>query len=151
LVEPTFGDRWVPDIVIRDAHMVKCIMELKCTPHWWVNGLRQDLSKLIEYSTQQGSMVRLEVFGPDHVFDTKTKEWVPPMPKFAITPETWYVFAVLTRHDDRAARLKSLVEYLPAVGKLSRFCLLAGVMYPEAPKVDDRCKFMVQPIEELQK
>jgi hypothetical protein len=149
LVEPGFDDNYVPDIVIRNDDKVKCILELKCTPHWWVPELRKDLDKLIHYSSKQGSKVILDIFGPDRVFNVKTKTWSGGRPDFLVTPETWYVFAVLTRYDDKAASLKGIIECRPDIRDLSRFCLLAGAMTPEASEVEDRCRFSVGPIGEL--
>ncbi len=158
LVEPRFDDNSVPgivvnvpDIVIRDDDKVKCILELKCSPHWTVPGVRKDLDKLIHYKSKQGSKVSLHHFGPDRVFNVKTKTWSGGKTDFLVTPETWYVFAVLARHDDKAASWDEIIKCHSDIRDLSRFCLLAGAMKTEASEAKDRSCFSVtvRPIGEL--
>jgi hypothetical protein len=150
LVEPGL-DACIPDIVVRDGTNIKCILELKCTPHWWVssNKLRQDLEKLLYYSSKQDSKVRLDVFGPGRIFDVRAKIWSPPMPEFTITSDTWYAFAVLTRYDDKAGSLEHLLEYVPRLGGLPHFCLLVGAMNPDVPDTASRYGFRVRCADEL--
>ncbi|MEK7763466.1 MAG: hypothetical protein AAB433_17960 [Nitrospirota bacterium] len=148
LVEPKLGEN-IPDIVICDDDQVKCILELKCSPHSAVQKVPADLDKLIHYASKKGPRISLHTFGPDRVFNMKTKTWFGGKTDFLLTQETWYVFAVLARHDDNAASLKGILKWRPSIGRLSRFCLLAGAMNPEASEKEDRCRFSISPIGEL--
>lgn len=144
LVEPSL-DACTPDIVVRDRTNVKCIIELKCTPHWWVpaHKLRQDLEKLLYYYSKQDSKVGFDVFGPERIFDVRAKVCSPARPEFAITAHTWYAFAVLTRYDDKAGSLEHLLDCVPGLRNLPHFCLLAGAMNPDVPDTANRCSFRV--------
>lgn len=145
LIEPAF-EGFIPDIVVRDDCSIKCILELKCMPHWWVSKgkLDQDIQKLLSYSKHQNSNVVLEVFGPEQIFDVKAKEWRNGKPKFTVTANTWYGFVILTRHDDPATRIEHLRERNSELRNLSNFCFLSGTMNPDAIDADTRCVFKVE-------
>jgi len=144
LVEPGFGDKYVPDIVIRDDNKVKCIIEIKCSPHYKVPGSRlykNDLEKLIDYSKKE--KVGLDMFGPGLVYNEEDKPW-NGREEFEITPDTWYVFAVLTPHDNSAASLEKIEKDVVGIRDLPHFCLLVGAMNPKASQEEDRCRFCVK-------
>lgn len=143
LIEPNF--RGTPDLVIRDERSVQCFVELKCAPHYYVKRpqLMKDIQKLIGYSESVGSKIRLDIFGPRYYFDVTTRSWKPSMPEFEVTDSTLYVFGILTRHDDPAGKASEITSLLGKLGKRQRFCLLSGIMNPDADMNRGRCVFDV--------
>jgi hypothetical protein len=145
LVEPASDLPGVPDLVIRDDTQIKCIIEIKCTPHEPKSPatIKKDLRNLVSYSRQAGRRVRLDIFGPRYHWK-RGRGWTPPMPSFLLSERACYVFAILARHDDPASNINRLREWLPELAGVPNFVLVAGLAWPEAegdqPKYTLHCE-----------
>jgi hypothetical protein len=150
LVEPAFcqskpdSSEFKPDLVICRNSGIKAIIEIKCHPHWWMDKSSLiDIDKLLYYS-QAEKPVLLDIFGPQNVFDPYHRpELKYGKQEFFIKLDTYYCFAVLTKHNDWSNFDKIAAER-PEVRNIN-FCYMAGIMDPNASEPADQCKFSVEP------
>lgn len=142
LVEPSI-DSYVPDIVVVGQDNVRCIMEIKCAPHWWVTGpgLKKDLTKLVDYSRK--SSIDLHLFGHDMIFDPWKKTWLTPSKEYVINDETLFCFAVISLKNETLASPERLQKYVPELQSI-KFCLLSGVINVDVNRRCSTSKFIVQ-------
>lgn len=129
-VEPNIHG-FIPDLMIlnRKDMIVDCILEIKCSPHWWhtENSISHDLDKLQYFSKLSGSEIELDVFGPLRKLDPNTGGWIGGKPKYLISNETIFGFVMLARKNDIHERDK----LNHPISKLQQFLLLTGITDPD--------------------
>jgi len=132
LVEPGLAG-YCPDLVIvnRKEKTVACILELKCSPHWWHTeyDVGYDLNKLNTYAQRSGSTVELDVFGPQRIFDPKQGLWLGGRPEYSVADSTIVGFVDIARKE---SIVLSRNRMLHPVAKLPNFVLLSGATDPDA-------------------
>lgn len=131
LVEPTLAG-YCPDMVIanRRAMKIECVLELKCSPHWWhsENDVRYDLNKLFTYAQLVDSEVEFDIFGPQRVFDPNKSCWVAGRPRYAVHDDLLVGFVDIARKESAVVCRSKMTHPL---AKLSSFVLLSGATDPE--------------------
>lgn len=136
LVEPSFPsakalEGFIPDLVIlnRVARTVDCFLELKCAPHWWYyeRDVEHDLSKLQAYSSLTGSLIEIDVFGPERILDSKGA-WIGGRPQYLVTPDTLVGLVVVARSESSVVFRTKLSH---PIGSRPNFVLFSGSISPE--------------------
>src|SRR5262245_8913427 len=132
-------------IVLCQGEVVRAFIEIKATPHFFVPAarLRSDLAKLVRYSKLSGKDVRLDLFGPSYRFDLPSKRWIPGMPLFRVDNSTWFIFAVISRYDDRACRRSNFIKMWPELTRVRNFKTLSIATNPE-PGAERHCVSSLQ-------
>lgn len=140
LIEPCI-DSYIPDIVIVSSEVVRCIIEIKCAPHYWITdpALNTDIRKLREYSKL--SEVALNIFGPKMIFDPWKKEWKTKSFKYAINENTLFCFAVIALKNAHLSKLQDLQKYIPDLLNFNNFCLLSGAVTLDLENVISTAEF----------
>ena len=131
-----------PDIVIIDSTSVKCIMEIKCSPHNVFGNKRiaKDLKKLDMYKNMEDNTFYLDEYGEKRVFNRNNKTWNPETKaqKYDINNSTVYCFAVLGLNDD-----VKLIEAINKVYNNDNMCILLGLITPCVDKNVNKMDFKV--------
>jgi hypothetical protein len=132
LVEPHLMDHR-PDMVIinKQQKTVDCILELKCSPHWWhsTKSVSSDFEKLLLFHDELlNKEIEFDIFGPNRVFDTEKSEWVGGRPKYLINDQTLFSFVDIVRKDSEVADKEKIKH---PVTRLKNFILLIGATDPE--------------------
>lgn len=140
-VEPSWdGEGMVPDLVICCGNEIRCVVEIKFTPHFWIPSARisSDLEKLQIYASYREKEVRLDYCGPRSRFDLKERKWQQPIQRFRLTTDALFVFAVISRREDRATTLDGIKKISPGIASIPGFVLLAAATDPDAACVEQR-------------
>jgi hypothetical protein len=133
---------FVPDIVITNSDSVKCIMEIKFSPHNDFNKglIEKDFRKFEQYQNKFDRKFYLDEFGERRVFDKKNKKWNPETIelRYDINEETVYCFAVLGLKDDI-----NLIEAINKNYSNKNMCILAGFVEPNIQDNINKFEFNV--------
>ena len=136
-IEPSIKE-FIPDLIIIGDGKVKCIMEIKCSPHniFGRGRIQKDFDKLENYKDM--SPIYLEEFGENRVFDRKNIKWSPKVSsyKYIIDEATILCFAVLGLKED-----KKLIEVINNYYNRENYCILAGLMTPDLKSNNNNSRF----------
>jgi hypothetical protein len=141
LIEPNIGPLR-PDIVVIGKNDVKCIIEIKCSPHniFKEGCIKADIDKLIRYSKL--SIFNLNDFGPNRYFDRINKRWHPMTQDqiIPITQSTIFCFAVVALKED------NVFNFIEAYSVPKNTILMAGEISPSKTITESKYEFYVKPL-----
>jgi hypothetical protein len=124
-IEPCL-DNYRPDLMVVEANVVKCLIEIKFSPHnkFNKNLTRKDIRKLSSYLNK--SEYSMWYFNKNNAFDIDKQKWGMLQPKFSICDETLLCFMVVGHEKDDTVNADYLNNELAKGRNANRYLILTG-------------------------
>jgi len=115
-----------PDIMIVKSNIIKCIVEIKFSPHNYFNKklTYNDINKLSSYLNKKE--YGMWYYNKNNAFDVDRQEWGMTQPKFSISDETLLCFMVIGHEKDDTVKADYLINALPKDYNVNQYLILTG-------------------------